>query len=82
MLLKSADNKEEQIAELETLLAAATADKQPRIQQEIVSLNTDIRRETVTTQYINFHYEKDENWIVLVTFGWKPTAGSRRSTCS
>lgn len=65
MLLKSADNKEERIAELETLLAVASPDKQPRIQQEIVTLNTDIRRESVTAQYINFHYEKDENWIVF-----------------
>jgi hypothetical protein len=65
MLLKSADNKEERIAELETLLASASADKLPRIQQEIVSLNTDIRREIVTAQYINFHYEKDENWLVF-----------------
>ena len=65
MLLKSADNKEERLAELKALLEVASVDRQPRIQQEIVSLNTDIRREAVTAQYINFHYEKDENWIVF-----------------
>lgn len=65
MLLKSADNKDNRLAELQALLAVAPVEKQPRIQQEIVALNMDIRREAITAQYINYYYEKDENWIVF-----------------
>ncbi len=65
MLLKTADSKDEQVAELEELLATAPSDKRSKIKQELYAMRAGIKGEKDAAYLINFDYEKSENWIIL-----------------
>ena len=65
MLLKSADSKDDLLAQLENLLANAPEDKRSKVKSELYALRAGIKGENEATYLINFDFEKRDNWVVL-----------------
>ena len=65
MILKSADDKTIQIQQLESLIAAAPADKKTLLEQELRNLRAGIKGEQEAAYLINFDLEKSQNTIVI-----------------
>lgn len=65
MLLKKADSKEPQIAELERLLSGATGERRSRIEQELRIVRAGIKGEQEAAYQIDFYRKGSENCVVI-----------------
>lgn len=65
MILKSADDKNTQIQQLESLIATAPADKKTLLEQELRNLRAGIKAEQDAAYFINFDLEKSQNTVVI-----------------
>lgn len=65
MLLKSADKKDEQIAELEWLLSIAPSDKKAKIEQELRNIRAGLKAEQEAAYLIDFHLKDSKNTLVI-----------------
>lgn len=65
MILKAADDKTVQIQQLENLIAIASADKRPLLEQELRNLRAGIKAEQEAAYLINFDLEKSQNTVVI-----------------
>lgn len=65
MLLKKADSKEPQIAELERLLAGASGERRSRIEQELRIVRAGIKGEQDAAYHIDFYRKGSEHSIVI-----------------
>jgi len=65
MILKAADDKSAHIQQLEGLIAIASADKKPLLEQELRNLRAGIKAEQEAAYLINFDLEKSQNTIVI-----------------
>lgn len=65
MLLKSADNKDGVVAELERLLTIAPADRKFKIEQEIRTLRAGMKGEKEAAYLIDFDFKASKNMVVM-----------------
>jgi len=65
MLLKTADNKDGVIAELERLLAVAPTDRKAKIDHELRTMRAGIKAESETAYLIDFDFKASKNKIVI-----------------
>lgn len=65
MILKAADDKSTHIQQLEGLIAIASADKRPLLEQELRNLRAGIKAEQEAAYLINFDLEKSQNTVVI-----------------
>jgi hypothetical protein len=65
MILKSADDKNAQIQQLEALIAVAPVEHKSKIEQELRNLRAGIKGEQEATYLINFDLEKSQNSVVI-----------------
>lgn len=65
MLLKSADSKEANIANLERLLELAVPKQKKEIEQELKNVRSGIKGENDAAYFINHDYEHSKNYVVL-----------------
>lgn len=65
MLLKTADNKDYQIKELEGLLAAATGDRKSRIEQDLRIVRAGIKGEQEAAYLIDFDFKNLDFYAVI-----------------
>lgn len=65
MILKAADDKIDQIQQLENLIAIASADKKSLLDQELRNLRAGIKAEQEAAYLINFDLEKSQNTVVI-----------------
>jgi hypothetical protein len=65
MLLKLADNKEQQLRELERLLAIAPADRKAKIEQELRFVRAGIKGEQESAYLIDFDFKNAKNTAVI-----------------
>lgn len=65
MLLKSADSKDLQIAELERKIRAAHGSHRTKLEDDKRKLKAGIKAEEDAAYLINFDYEKSINWAVI-----------------
>lgn len=65
MILKSADSKDAQIAELERLVSFAPSDRKPKIEQELRNLRSGLKSEQEAAYLIDFHLKDSKNTLVI-----------------
>lgn len=65
MLLKPADSKEAQVAELEAKIRHANGNYRDKLQKELMFLRAGIKAEKDAAYHIDFDYEKSTNWVVI-----------------
>jgi len=65
MLLKSADRKDEQIAELERLASIAPADRRAKIEQALRAVRAGLQAEQEAAYFIDFHLKDSKNTLVI-----------------
>ena len=67
MLIKSADDKNKDLAILQSFLTRPdlTIDAKKRIDQEIKKINAGLKGEREATYEMNFHYEASKNWALI-----------------
>jgi len=65
MLLKSADRKDEQIAELERLASIAPADRRAKIEQALRAVRAGLKAEQEAAYFIDFHLKDSKNTLVI-----------------
>lgn len=65
MLLKSADNKDSDIAELERLIMVAPPDRRARIERELRTVRAGIKAEQEAAYLIDFYFQASKNSIVI-----------------
>jgi hypothetical protein len=65
MLLKTADNKDYQIKELEGLLAAATGDRKSRVEQELRIIRAGFKGEQEAAYLIDFDFKNLDFYAVI-----------------
>ena len=67
MIIKPADNKQPQIALLESLLARpdATSEIKKRIEQEIRNIKAGVRGESEAAYEMEFEYRDSKNWMLI-----------------
>lgn len=65
MLLKSADRKDEQIAELERLLSISPSEKKAKIEQELRNIRAGLKAEQEAAYLIDFHLKDSKNTLVI-----------------
>lgn len=65
MLLKSADKKDDQIAELEQLVSIAPADRKAKIEQELRNVRAGLKAEQEAAYLIDFHLKDSKNTLVI-----------------
>lgn len=65
MLLKSADNKDGGVAELERLLTVAPADRRFKIEQELRAVRAGTKGEKDAAYLIDFDFEESKFWMVI-----------------
>lgn len=65
MLLKSADNKDDQIIDLERLVSTAPADKKAKIEQELRNVRAGLKGEQEAAYLIDFGLKDSRNTLVL-----------------
>ncbi|HEY9899402.1 MAG TPA: nuclease-related domain-containing protein [Pantanalinema sp.] len=65
MLLKSADSKDNQIAEIEARSKAATGTQRARLERDVRNIRAGIKTEGDVAYLINFDYQKSQNWVVI-----------------
>ena len=65
MLLKAADDKSDQIQQLENLLAVAPTAKKSLIEQELRNIRAGIKGEQEAAYLINFDLEKSQNTLII-----------------
>lgn len=65
MLLKPADSKDTQIAELEAKIRRANGSYRDKLQQDLRFLKAGLKAEKDAAYLIDFDYEKSTNWAVI-----------------
>jgi len=65
MILKPADIKDEQIAELERLSSVAPADRKAKIEQELRAVRSGLKAEKDAAYLIDFDLQKSKNTMVI-----------------
>lgn len=65
MLLKAADRKDDQIAELERLVSIAPADRKAKIEQELRAVRAGLKAELEAAYLIDFHLKDSKNTLVI-----------------
>lgn len=65
MLLKSADKKDEQVADLERLLSIAPSEKKAKIEQELRNIRAGLKAEQEAAYLIDFHLKDSKNTLVI-----------------
>lgn len=65
MLLKSADKKDDQIAELERLVSIAPADRKAKVEQALRNVHAGLKAEQEAAYLIDFHLKDSKNTLVI-----------------
>ncbi len=65
MILKSADKKDDQIADLERLGTIAPADRKTKIEQELRAVRAGLKAEQEAAYLIDFHLKDSKNTLVI-----------------
>lgn len=65
MLIKTADDRSQELAEREALVARAPPGDRRRLEREINTRRAGLRGETESAYHIDFHFAQSRNWAVI-----------------
>ena len=65
MLIKTADDRSQALAELEALVARAAPGDRRRLEKDLNARRAGLRGETESAYHIDFHFAQSRNWAVI-----------------
>jgi hypothetical protein len=65
MLIKPADDRSQELAELEALVARAAPGDRRRLEKDVYARRAGLRGETESAYHIDFHFAQSRNWAVI-----------------